>query len=302
VRPSIALAVLSLLPLAAGWSRRAEACPPSVRLEGERARVAEVAAILAARGVTTASEEGCPALAVTLEAKGRATLVSASGEDAPLARTVTDARTAATVVESWVRTDVEAPLLPRRAADDDEPRADVEAPPSLVLAASPPAGAAVELTTFAVTSFGSDRTSWLGAEIGACARRGRACVGARLRAATVADGPGDWEGELDREAVDALATLDVPLTWRRARVSPGVGLGVGWTHTHEESGIEAAQTLGLRAEARLVLAYPVSRGVSACALAALGLGQTLVTGESERFPGDPRLMGHVGFGVRLDGP
>src|SRR5450432_683376 len=137
--------VFVTLSLAAGLSRPAEACVPTVRLGGDPTRVAEVSAALAARGVETTAMSGCPVVAVTLEARGKTTLVSMTGSDERvLSRAVTDARTAATVIESWVRTDVEAPLLARRGSGDEDRHEDRHddrheggASPSLVAGAPP---------------------------------------------------------------------------------------------------------------------------------------------------------------------
>src|SRR5689334_18839355 len=89
------------------------ACPPAVRLGGDPEVVAQVTPLLEERGISTAAGE-CPAVAVLVQRRGRVTLVSPSPAEGPaVAREVTDVRTVVTVIESLVRTDLEAPLLER---------------------------------------------------------------------------------------------------------------------------------------------------------------------------------------------
>jgi hypothetical protein len=278
--------------------RASGACPPVVWLEGDKALVAEVTPVLAERGISGASG-ACPALAVTLEKRGRVALVWASAVGEQGAREVTDVRTAATVIESWVRTDVEEPLLARHApADDSETPA--------VLIAAPPAAPPPNLrfATFGELGYGSDRAVTGGFAVRACTMVGRVCVGGRARFATVVDGPAIWEAQLDREAVDALADVDLPLRVGSVTLSPGLGVGLGWVHTHEEDGSDAKQTAGLRGELRLTFSVPVARSLAIESVVALDLGQTIVTeAESrERLPNDPRALGHLGLGLVFGGP
>jgi hypothetical protein len=280
--------------------REALACPPTVRLGGDKTLVSAVAPMLEGRGIST--EEGaCPALAVTLEKRGRATLVSASpDEEQTSTREVTDARTAATVIESWVRTDVEAPLLARHPPADD-----VELPVGLVVAApraaAPPS---FQVGTLGELGLASDHTSWGGFQLSGCWMVGRACIGGRARFGTVADGPGLWEATMDREAVDGLVDAELPLRLGPFAVSPGLGVGLGWVHTHEEDSRDAKQTAGLRGELHLALALPLTRHVALESTMSLELAETLMTEAKsrERLPDDPRGLAHVGLGLRFQGP
>jgi hypothetical protein len=289
---------LSLVPILGG-SRQARACPPAVRLDGEKALVSEVAPVLAGRGISTAAG-GCPALAVSIERRGRATLVWATADgDQAGARSVTDVRTAATVIESWVRTDVAEPLLARRPpADDPETPA--------VLVATPPAAPAARLrfATLGEVGLASDRTVTGGFALRACSMVGRVCVGGGARFATVVDGPTMWEATMDREAVDALADADLPMHLGPVTMSPGLGVGAGWVHTHEEDGSDAKQTAGLRGELRLALSVRLARQLALASVLSLELAQTLATeaDSRERLPSDPRALAHVGLGLVFGGP
>ena len=91
---------------------------PAVRLEGNPDLIAVVKATLAERGILTVGADGDDsgrgAVNVKLERRGARIVVFVDVAGGPTGREVTDARTAATVIESQVRVDVEAPLLADR--------------------------------------------------------------------------------------------------------------------------------------------------------------------------------------------
>jgi hypothetical protein len=274
------------------------ACPPTVTLGGDQGLVAEVAPILAGRGISTSSGE-CPAIAVSLERRGNATLVSGGvGGDRREGREVTDARTAATVIESWV-SDLDGPLLVHRSVADTEL-------PDRVVAVSPSAEPphALQIFTLAETGFASDRTTWFGFQTGACSMIGAACVGGRLRLGAVADGPSEWESVMDREAIDGLFTIDVPTSFGRLGLAPGGGIGLGFMRTYEDHlKPDTQHTIGLRAEGHLSLSYPVSRRFAVESNLSVELAQTVHTGtEPEPLPSDPHVLAHFGLGLRFRGP
>jgi hypothetical protein len=278
-----------------------------VLLGGDAELVADVTSLLASRGIS-ADAGGCPALAVSVERKGRATVVSQGANGDPReSREVTDVRTAATVIESWVRRpDLEAPLLARRPAAPSAQGRDGEAPDRLVVTA-PPATArrGLQLFTFAETGLASDRTTWAGMQVGACSLLGPVCLGGRARLATVVDGPDEWEGTMGREGVDALVDADVPAHAGLVAASWGLGVGLGWTRTHEEQRPpDSQERLGLRAEAHAGLSIPLARRLSIESTVALSLGGTVqsLTATNERLPADPRIVGRFGLGLRFGGP
>jgi hypothetical protein len=297
VRRLAASVVFLSAPLAAAVAARA--CPPTVSLEGDPALVAEVTPILASRGISGA-DGSCPALAVSLERRGKVTLVSQSpAGDRPESREVTDGRTAATVIESWVRTDLEAPLLGHR------PAADLESPDRVVATPEREAPRWLQIYTLAETSVASDLTAWVGVRVGGCSMVGPACLGAHLRVSTVAEGPDDWEGVMNRQAMDAVLDADLPRRFGHVGVSPGIGLGLGWIRTTElDRPPDARQTLGLRAETHLSLSYGVSRHFAIESTLALAVGQAIhsETATREPLPSDPRFFAHLGLGIRVEGP
>ena len=300
MRCIFATALFSLILLTLEGSGAA-ACPPAVRLGGDPGLVAEVTPVLATRGIST-SPADCPAVAVTLERRGQATVVSRAVADAPGAtREVTDVRTAATVIESWVRTDVEEPLLARRPSDDREVP---DATPLIVAAPTTVAARPLQMSALAETSIATDHTTWVGLQVGACTMVGPACLGGRLRFATVADGPGEWEAAMDREAIDALVDLDLPLRIGPVMASSGIAAGLGWIHTHEESEEEGKQTAGLRVETHLSLSYGIARHVAVEARLSFELAQSVYAASTTRevLPGDPHVLAHAAVGLRFEGP
>jgi hypothetical protein len=285
-----------------GNAAGAAACPPTVTLRGDQDLVAAVAPVLEERGIETEPTE-CPALEISVERRGEGMVVSAAEPGGrPERREVTDARTAATVIESWVRTDLEAPLLEHRR----RPIVDLEAPGEVVLSARKvedrPGG--LQLFTVGETTFANDRTTWVGVAAGACTKLGPACLGGRARLSTVTHGPKEWHSVMDREAADALVDLEVPLRIGRVGLSPGVAAGVGWIRTHEqEPPPDRRETVGLRAEAHFGLSYYVFRRFAAESMGAVAIGRTFHASANTRevLPGDPRFLARVGLGLRFEG-
>jgi hypothetical protein len=280
-----------------GLGATALACPPTVTLTGDERLVAGAREALEARGIAAAAN-GCSGISVLLNRRGSVTVVSQvmAGGRAET-REVTDMRTAATVIESWV-TDVEAPLLRRRS------EADAESPNDLVVAApAPERPSGVEIFTLGETSFASDGTTWVGFEAGACAVVGRFCLGGRARYSTVADGPYDWEDLMEREAIDGLLGLDMPMRFGRLGLSPGIAMGLGWIRTHErEAPPDRVETRGLRSEAHFALSYRVLGRFAAEAIVSVTAGRTVSTSPArEKLPDDPPWLARVGLGLRFEG-
>jgi hypothetical protein len=295
-----------VLLLILGPSARAlaQACPPAVRLSGDRALIGSVSPALVDRGIAL-DAGGCLSVSVNLERRGHTMIVSiAEGDDSSggpfTRRAVTDARTAATVIESWVRTDLEAPLLARRQIAGADPR-DLGA---VAMDAAPPARArGIQVFAAGETAWASDRSRWLGLEVGGCVMLGPVCGSARARFAAVLHGPGRWANNLDRHGVELLLGAELPLRLGAAVMSPGLALGVGWIHTFEEGSSRGEEIGGLRAEGRLALAWPVGERLALELALSLEITQAehVEISSPEPLPIQPRWLGRLGAGLRFAG-
>ena len=253
---------------------RADSCPPAVALTGDDAAVRAVREQLDARGIA-GETPSCPVLRAQLERRGAQLIVrierpAAAGEvagPAPAAgapgamveRTVGGPATAATVIESWVRSDVAAPLLETRAIATAaaEPAAAVAATAS---DASTPAATGIQVFVAAETSLGSDRTVWQGMQLGACVMLGPICVAARVHGGKVIAAPGGWD-RFVRKGAEAYGGIDIPIALGSTRLTPGFAAGYGTMLTHhigegdEKTGIEIS---GPRAEAHVSWSIPLT--------------------------------------------
>ena len=300
-------------------------CPPSARLRGEAALVTGVSSLLGERGIATEASP-CPAIVVTLDRRHAQLIVTIDvGDGTTVERMVSDARTAATLIESWARTDVEAPLLtghdhlPEPVARPERPMAERaaedgwsagaagDAPASATLSAvSAPAGNAgrgVQVFAVAENTVASDGTRWAGAHIGACVMLGPVCATARIRFAAVFGGTEHWRGNLDRNSAEMLLGADLPLRLGRATLSPGLAAGIGWTHTNDDNSPSNSETGGLRAEAHATLSYPFSRRMALDVTLSADVAQAthVETSSTIPLPDEPRVMGRLGAGLRFGG-
>lgn len=254
------------------------ACPPIVQLEGDSALTAPIALALREHGIQLASQVGCPVIRAQIERRGALLAVRLLEEVQHVDRTVTDLQIATTVIESWVRSDISAPLLASLMPKVPELPAPPMASPSPV---SPPPAPPPHRTRFAVELLpeaGVDvaAAGWFGGSLRACTRVGLFCLGVTTRlAAAVPVTQG--EGIVDqRLAGDLLAHLELPVRLRRITVSPGLGLGAGFVRhslSHQVSPVvaEVGEPLmlqqsaihdgGLRADLRMLTAITLRSGL-----------------------------------------
>ena len=258
----------------------------------------ECASVTARIGETTAG-----LLVTIVDAYGRTTERTANG---PVA--------AATLIESWVRSDLSAPLLPVLEAgetvSDPEESKDMVAMPALKKEVQ--ARSNISLTASAETSLATDGSVWLGLATGICVRIGPICAGALVRVGS----DSGWYGEsremyTGRLGTDVLLGAGLPMRKGRLTFLPGVAFGVGWLRTSALPSAPAGlggdstdvDSGGLRASATLRLSIAVlpSLGVD------LGLGADLAPVahttpynlDSIVLAGEPRGFLRGSLGVRL---
>lgn len=312
---ALTLALPALVP-GAGRLARAGTCPPAVALTGDADAVRAVRAQLDARGIA-GETPSCPAVRARIERRGALLVIGIlprAPDDAPgagpdagpdvIERAVGEPATAATVIESWARTDLAAPLLEARAAPALD--AGVSAPAPVVALA--PAAEGIQLFLAEETSLASDRTVWQGMQLGACVMVGPICAAARVHGGKVIVKPDGWD-RFARKGGALYAGIDVPIAVGRNRLTPGFAAGYGMMLTHhigdgEETGIEIS---GPRAEVHVALAIPVTPHIaidlatSAELTQATGMethGSAPSPDAAILYPDEPRALFRFAIGLR----
>jgi hypothetical protein len=225
--------------------------------------------------------------------------------DGVIERAVGEPATAATVIESWVRTDLAAPLLEIRAVPA------IEVAPAVAAAAAPaaPAAQGIQLFLAEETSLASDHTVWEGVQLGACVMLGPICAAARVHGGKVISKPEGWD-RFARKGGELYAGIDIPIAVGPTRLTPGFAAGYGTMLTHhigdgEKTGIEIS---GPRAEVHVALAIPLTphiaidlattaeltqaTGMEAHGSAPSGIDAAIV------YPDEPRALFRFAIGVR----
>jgi hypothetical protein len=288
--------------LGAAQVAQAEPCPPAVALTGDGALVSEVRELLGARGITRETPR-CPVVRARVERRGPVLVVGIDGPDGvPIERSVSEVATAATVIESWTRDDVAAPLLATRTV----PAIEGVARPAVIIV-SPPAARGIQLFAAEETSVASDGTVWQGMQLEACIMLGPICAAARLHGGKVISQPASWEG-FARNGAEVYAGIDVPIALGRTRLTPGFAAGYGtiFTRHHgdgEKMGIEIG---GPRAEVHIAFSIPVSAHLALDLVTTGALTQatamethgTDTPDPTVNFPDEPRALLRFAVGVR----
>jgi hypothetical protein len=308
-------------------------CSSTALLAGDVASVTAVGAALRQRGIHGTRAASCAGVRVTIarcDAGLRLERTNPSGRIT--ARVVATADTAALLIESWLRTDIAAPLLAAHAIEEQPaappvlPVALVPAPalvsaipepapgPSageapVVVQASPPAAVARSAGT-AMAMLGEaavvhDGSRAWGGSLSSCVGVRALCVGltARLARLSMVTDVSDLSRGLDTvEGYDTegLIGADVPLRFGRLAVRPGGGAGVGWVRTRGPFFEHRADfdSVGLRAEARLELDLRVSRTLALELGLSGGAGATSTIGRVEGSKDRPLLISHLSPLVR----
>ncbi|HEY4183330.1 MAG TPA: hypothetical protein VGM90_41185 [Kofleriaceae bacterium] len=222
-------------------------CPPSVHLDGEATLVASVGKALLDRGISL-TPDSCPAVAAHVAQRDQMIVVQLTDDE----RVVRGPETAATVIESFARSDdVGSPLL----AIQTVPHSSFDEP-SLTARAVEPGALPRGLHAFAglETSYASDNSTWLGFQIGVCKMVGPICLAGRLRSGASNDGA---MGITRRNASELLVGIDVPFQIHGWLLSPGFGAGPSHTITELDNGSQFS-TNNLRADAHATLSIPLT--------------------------------------------
>lgn len=242
-------------------------CPPSAIVRGEPAICEAVRGELDRRGILETSEGRCTPYEVELLAKNREVLIALTTKDGQsVERTARSASMAATIIESFVREDVAAPLLehalPEKMRTPIEPldlAGDDPAPPD-------PVTDQATARPFAISAgliFGaaSDGSTWAGADARACFRASIFCFGGRLQYAEDMRNGGDAVLlSTDRTMVTLAATMELPIVLGALELVPGLSAGHGVVGAERDVGaLDASEdAAGLRLGATLGLSWRFS--------------------------------------------
>lgn len=296
IRFTLPLTVVTAL----GGVARAESCPPAVTLAGDPALVEAIGRELGARGIRGAGDAGCPALRANVAWRGAELVVVIENPDgSSTERSVNEAATAATVIESFARSDVASPLLAARAVPASPSPDSPALPPFPPRQEQPAPGRApsqsIHLLANFESSFATDSTTWLGASAKICIKVGPMCAAARFRAHMVVEGLRPHG--MERDLIEVLIGVDVPIELGRLLVTPGFAGGLGGMETR--AGGMKRETGAFRAEANVSLSVPIASKLAVD----LSLGASF--GEQNDFDGstidaplEPWGMFRTGLGLR----
>ena len=285
---------------------RAE-CPPTATVVGDAALVHDVTTLLRAHGVVDQEVAGCEPIHVSISHRDdKIVLAESTGEGLTHERVVSELDTAATVIESWTRTDLDASVFAFH------PTLAVTAPtPAPTLLIRQESTSVVEQPRNNIQAFGAfeasfadDRTGWLGFVVGACVQIGTLCASARGRFSAVVEGPG-W-AERERHAEDLLFGGDIPRHFGKTILSFGFGAGMGATHTGVEDmqGVRGSETFGLRADAHVAWIVPLGHKLALDLSASIDLSQVTDVETSSSIPSladEPRAIARLGAGLHVGG-
>ncbi len=279
-------------------------CKPAAVVAGDPRLVAAVGELLANHGIESIDSAACPAIHAEVMARGTAIVVvrMLPGDGTSGERVVSELATAATVIESWTRDDLDATAftVTGKAAPLTAP-ARARTVTYLVSAPTP------QVRAFGAfeTSFADDRSGWIGMMVGACVQLGVVCASVRGRFAAVVFGARAWN-HIERHGQDVLVGGDIPVRLGDTTLSFGFGAGMGSTHSglKEAHAMRGTQTSGLRADAHVAWAIPLFRSLAFDLSASVDAAQVtdVETSSKAMIAGEPRFIARIGAGLRLGAP
>jgi hypothetical protein len=299
----------------AGPAGAGTACPPTAVLEGAAEIVTPIAAVLRRRGVGTGPSDCARIVRASLAPRPNLATYSLHIEDSygrVSDREVADARTAASLIESWA-IDEDADVLAPRATP-----AAVETLGAETKSAATPPPVTWRVDVLGEVATATDRSIWYGGTAAACGRVGPFCVGGRIRLARDAEAvvtamatgiDGAISTAWTRTRYGGGAMVALPLSRGLFTLAPTIGLGLVQTRSvlndvpvdvaeevlsvSAEAGIGIAGALSehwsLVADVSGALAYSVSSGTTG--FSSSNFGET----PWNFFPSPPR--GLIGFGI-----
>ena len=304
--------IVLALTFAAATARGDAPCVPVARVSGEPALVDAVVGVLRTRGLRVGGAARCGDLRaeVTTDERGGVRVVLIDDQERTVERFAADATGASTVIESWVRRDVAAPLLAAR-PDLARPHAPAPAPVAIAAPARATSPRRIELGGAAELALGSDGGVWRGVRLHGCVQAGPLCVGGLVRYASDSGQRGrSHRLETTRSTVDVVLAADLPVDRGQLGIVPGVGVGqASFRSTREIMGEADSDTLvTLIARAHVDVRWRFrgawSLGLDAAAVYA-PLVETVIDDDDDDpdppVAGGARLAGSLGVGLAYGG-
>lgn len=190
--------------------------------------IEEFKQILEQRGISSVPSNECGILEAELQPAPQGVRLKISDPHGrSVVRVVADFHTAAAIVESWVRNDLNDPLMASLLPLESDISDDALKP-----AVAVGVGLAGSLYILGA-DFGSaiiqDGSIWFGGSLSGCGTVGPICLGGLLRM----DGDSGQSGSskkmnTDRFGGDLLVVAHYPIDKGKISFLPGIGLGVGW--------------------------------------------------------------------------
>ncbi|GEM_PF-6157607 len=211
-------------------------CPPVAVIDGDPIIVKAVSSYLQARGVSTRRVENCPVVIANLSVSNKGISIHLAKDSGRIdTRLVSDTSTAATLIESWVRSDLTTPLINPQISvplipQESEPGNGVDT----MVPEEPSLDHTENSIGFAVGlhpgfSVAGDGSFWLSVAATGCIIIGSVCPGTLLRY-NVDSGIFGHSKDLhtSRSGIEAVITSEYPIHFGRLVISPGLGIGTGW--------------------------------------------------------------------------
>jgi len=302
------ITILLLILVSLGLCRRADAVPdclPTATLEGDLTLGRAVRQLLQLRGISTERMDDCPAVSATLhKSSAGIDVILDDGPDRQHRQAVSDIGTAATIIESWTRSDLSAPLLEKR-----QPLLSAaESQPGTVTAAVQQSVPPILVGTLIGLDRGNDGSIWIDSQVTGCVRVGPLCPGALFRVGFDLRQTGSSDRlNTDRTTFDLLITTDYRIQLPTLVLSPGMGFGVSYLRGRSPSpaisgATEVEDLGGLLADLHLSTEIPLRRhltvefrlGADVSPLTAT----TAVTENNIILAGKPRWSIRGGIGLR----
>lgn len=222
-----------------------------VALDGDEETCRDLGAILSSRGLVLAST--CATLRARVEPRGARFAVLLDDGDRTTEREVSDRRVAASLIESWARSDLTAPLFESEAvggpriviAPPKEPRAaPAEAPIAapVVVVREP---ASFGLVVLGGASASGDGELWY--NFGARLRSEWGPIDPTLSLRMVGGGAqlDLFRSPATRIGLDAILGLDLPIDLGAVQLRPGIGIGAGLMRSARSSATREVCVSGL---------------------------------------------------------